>query len=412
MDGWPSTRVETNAVRFQGTDTLVTSLGRYAHAVNSGWVRLMAPRTPRGAIFSPGSDLPLAIPARENLAFLVYSPQASYLPYLRGIYPGGALRRWTHPTEDLVVMTYRVSREQWASTQGALATTPSGLSQRVATLGQLPASPAQDMGPVRWTAGLRAPRYWNYAFLAGPGPARLTIDGKAVLTVPDGAGPSSATVALARGLHAVTYEAPWRRGGDPLLRWSSEPGSGGPTPAAPDWQPIRPEELTPGLTARQGLLGVVKIAGLPAQRRIDGTLATCCLSDQVNAWGKPYEAVWTGTLTAADSGDYGMGLFVSGTADLELDGRRVLRAEGDGSQESRTTIALTAGTHAVKLSLSVASGPGVLEWTWTPPGKSPSIVPPSALSPPAGSGIGPAAEASVLGASDSQPLRSPLSTIP
>ena len=36
MDGWPSTRVETNAVRFQGTDTLVTSLGRYAHAVNSG----------------------------------------------------------------------------------------------------------------------------------------------------------------------------------------------------------------------------------------------------------------------------------------------------------------------------------------------------------------------------------------
>src|SRR5207253_10465715 len=109
---------------------------------------------------------------------------------LRAIYPGGALPRRTHRTEDRVGMTYRVSRAQWASTQGALATTPSGLSQRVATLGQLSASPAQDTGPVRWTAGLRAPRYWNYAFLAGPGPARLTLDGKAVLTGPDGAGPS------------------------------------------------------------------------------------------------------------------------------------------------------------------------------------------------------------------------------
>ncbi len=408
MDGWPYRRIETDAVRVQGTDTLITSLGRSSHMVNSGWIRLMAPDAQRGGIPSPGSDLPLAVPAQENLAFLVYPRQPFYLPYLRELYPGGSTQRWTHPSEGLVLTTYRLSREQWAATQGALARAVKGRSLRVATLGAVPTGWTNYVGPMRWTAGLRAPRYWNYSFQIGPGPARLAIDGKEVLAVPAGTPALTATVTLARGVHAVSYEGTLAAAGHPaLFRWASTLSPGAPL----DWRLARPEELTPGLPAPAGLYGIIQIPGRPEQRRIDGAIATCCLSEQANAGGRPYEAQWTGALTAPATGDYAIGLFAEGVADLKLDGRTVIRTNGERGDASSAAVRLTAGPHAVALSFHVATGPGSLEWTWTPPGGTLSIVPPSALSPPPGAGMGPPVSLGLLGTPEQQPAQSPLTTV-
>ena len=89
MDAWPGPRTETAVVKDQGTDTLVVTLGRSFHMVNSGWIRLIAPFTPRGGLESPGSNLPLALPADHSLTFMLYPNQEAYLPYLQALYPVG-----------------------------------------------------------------------------------------------------------------------------------------------------------------------------------------------------------------------------------------------------------------------------------------------------------------------------------
>src|SRR5207244_8963263 len=85
MDRWSSPTREGQAVARQGTDTLVMTMGRAFHVVNSGWVRLLAPFTPRGGLESPGSELPLALPPEHDVAFMVMRNQPYYLPFVRAI---------------------------------------------------------------------------------------------------------------------------------------------------------------------------------------------------------------------------------------------------------------------------------------------------------------------------------------
>jgi hypothetical protein len=178
MDSWPGARVEADAVRAQGTDTLLASVGWSSHMVISGLVRLMAPDTPLAGILSPGSDLPLAVPADRNLAFVVYANRPAYLPYLQEVYPGGALKPWHQPDGRLVVTTYRLSRQQWSAAQSALAWPPGeGTPVRVDRIGIAPAGWRHYPSAMRWTAGLRVPRYWNYGFRLGRGSTRLIVDG-------------------------------------------------------------------------------------------------------------------------------------------------------------------------------------------------------------------------------------------
>ena len=82
--------------------------------VNSGWVRLLAPYTPRGGVKDPGKDLPLALPADKNLAFMVFPEQAKYIPFLQSIYPGGGLIPYRHDPDGLITSIYRISQGQWA----------------------------------------------------------------------------------------------------------------------------------------------------------------------------------------------------------------------------------------------------------------------------------------------------------
>jgi hypothetical protein len=411
---WPHPTILGQAVNEQGTDTRVFTLSRQQHMVNAGWVRLLAPWTPRGGIQAPGSHLPLAEPAGNNIAFLVFPAQEAYLPYLAELYPGGATRRYVHPTEQLMFTTYRLPREDWAALQGATAHDPSGEQYRVAGLGMPPEGWSAYPSAMRWTAGLTVPQYWNYAVRIGPGPARLEINGVEVLSVPEGTPVMSATLSLARGKHAVNFEGYLASRGEPAMfeiaQIPEEIPDQPPSPLA--WASPGTDMLAAGWDEPRGLYGVVSTDGRAEQRTIDPTLATCCLSAQTRADGRPYTATWTGSLAAPARGVYSMTLLSQGAISLKINGSAVFEAGEPSDRPRGFTMELTEGEHTVEIVYTVPEGPGGIEWVWTPPGGTTSIVPPSALSPPDGAGVGPPLSPEELGPWERQPVDAPVETVP
>jgi len=412
MDRWPQPNVLGRAVADQGPNALVATVGELFHMVNSGWVRLLAPHADRGGIESPGASLPLAIPADHDLAFLIFPSQNYYLPYLRTLYPGGSFHPYIHPTEKLVLTIYRIPRAKVAAEQGALATPLHGKPWHVPTLGFAPPGLTTYPSAVRWSAGLRVSQYGNYSIRIGPGPARLAIDGKMVLTVPAGKTVQSTTLALARGQHAISYDgtvtAPGRTA---LFEWKAQ---GSPT-VQDAWNTVPTEALDSTLQSPRGLYGVSQVEGGPTVHRIDGALATCCLRDDLGAATQPFETRWVGTLRAPVSGNYSMSLFSQGTVTFRIDGRSlfnvVAAAAGTltGDTTTTTSIRLRAGIHRVQVVYRAAGTPGALEWWWKPPHGTSSIVPPTVLAPPPGAGVGPPVSPSVLGLQ--QPVDIPLVVI-
>jgi hypothetical protein len=408
MDEWSEPTLMGRVVHEQGDDTQVFSLGRQSHIVNQGWVRLLAPNTPVGGLPASGTDLPVPLPADWNLAFMVMPEQPHYLPYLRMLYPTGTVTPAVDRGQTQFNM-YRVSKEHWLATQGALAMPPQGDPVRVAQLGAAPPGWSTFSTRMRWTATWRVPRYWNYAVRIGPGPARLSIDGTPVLTVPEGVGLRSAQVSLAQGDHFVDYDGMLESADRPArFEWASLPTPQRHQPAPPlEWQPVPRGMLWATARGPDGLVAVVTSEGRAEQRRLDGTLATGNLSAQVQSGGRPYTATWTGTLKAPLSGTYAMTLFALGAIDLRIDGQPVLRTDGPHDQPVEGTVALQAGPHPVEVLYRVKAGPGALDWTWTPPGGERSLVPRSVLAPPRAAGVGPPVPLEVLGTRDKMPTSEP-----
>ena len=376
-DRWVQPNAEGRAVAQAGPGTLVITIGRSFHMVNSGWVRLLAQRTPRGGLQAPG-DLPLSLPARTGLAFMLYPDQmAAYLPLLRSLYPGGMLKRFTHPDAGLMFVHYRVPRAEWARTQGARVAV-AGRSKRVPTLGEPPAGWRRFPARMQWSAGLRVPEYGNYAFAAKGGDATLAIDGVPVLG--DGR-PHRATVALPAGMHAVDLTAKVTASGQTPLEWSGAPVASSATPLLP----IAKYELSSQQVHPVGLLGRIAVDGEIWDRRLDATLATCCLYDEVGR-GRPVTARWRGTLVAPRAGTYSLDVFSQGLLELRLDGTVVLRSATDADSVTHARLRLERGPHELVVMYRMSRSPGGIEVMWTPPGGRPSIVPPSALRPPRAAG--------------------------
>jgi 4-amino-4-deoxy-L-arabinose transferase-like glycosyltransferase len=402
LDAWAHTRLEGGAVAKEGRDAWVVSLGPHFHMVNSGWVYHLAPDSFRAGILSPGFYLPLTLPANRDLAFLFYPGQEEYRHLVEAIYPGGSLHRVPPPPGQWIFDVYRVSRAAWHAAQGALAHLADGTSLRVPGLGD-PGPGARPGSALRWTAAMRVPRFGNYAFRVGPGPARLAIDGREILRIAARDPAAVTSACLARGDHFVELEgAPAREGAPALLLWAP-PWAPANTGAAPAFQALWPAMLRPLAAPPGGLFGVVTFRGGRRQERLDGTLATGDLSDELQFGGEPYRAVWRGSLVAEAPGEYAMGLLASGSAELRIDGRAVLRTE---SREKTVgaSVALGAGEHAVELSFEGSVQPARLEWTWTPPGGETSVVPPSALRPPRGAGVSAPCKPEDFGPSDRPPL--------
>jgi len=412
MDMWPYTRVEGATVAQQGKDAWVISLGDQFHMVNSGWVRLLAPFASRAGVLSPGSQLPLPIVADRGLAFLIYQRQAHYLPYLAEILPGGTVTRVSHPPGIFMFFVYRVPKEAWARQQGALVFSPGSPAVRVATLGEPPSGWTKFPSPMKWSGALRVNQYWNYGFRIGPGPARLVIDGREVLKVPAGEATATANVCLARGNHGILFEGVTGEAGQAaLFEWSLLTRENSGDPNSRTWQKVPTTMLRPTNRPPGGLFGMIEAPGR-SQHRLDATIATGGLTEEFHSGG-PFEATWKGTLNAPATGRYEMALRAAGgPAELRLDGNSVVQADGEGDEMVRNRIALDAGPHRVELTYHVRHAPGALEWIWRPPGGVESIVPPTVLSPPPGSGVESELSFDVLGDREFQPVDQPTFTTP
>jgi hypothetical protein len=223
-------------------------------------------------------------------------------------------------------------------------------------------------------------------------------------------------VSLARGDHQVVYEGMLTTPDQPaLFQWAAEGYHEFDQPVPPlDWQAVPTEQIQPRPDPPGGLYALVRLANpdRAEQHRLDNTLATCCLTEQLHTDGAPYDVTWSGTLTAPASGVYSMTLFTQGATTLTLDNTPVFQTDQAQDEALTGAVSLTAGAHPVTVTLHVDGGPGGLEWTWTPPGGVQSIVPPSALKPPDGVGVGPPLPPALLGKPDLQPSDRPLDIVP
>lgn len=398
LDGWPYPRIEGGTIAREGRDAWVVSMGNQFHMVNSGWVYHLAPDSHRAGILSPGFHLPLTLPANRDLVFLFYPGQEAYRHLTEALYPGGSLRRVPLPPDQWVFDVYRVPRASWRAAQGALAHVPGGPVRVPALADAVPG--ARPGARVRWTAAVRVPRYGNTGFRLGPGPARLAIDGREVLSVAPGEPAKETSLCLARGDHFIELESGGGEGPPARLLWAP-PWNAGEQPA---FQAIPAAILRPLSEPPGGLFGVVTFRDGRRQERLDGALATWSLGEEFQFGGEPFEVVWRGSLVAPAPGSYGMGLLASGTAALRIDGKSVLQSEGAHDRPVESSVVLGPGEHAVELSFKQSVEPSRLEWTWTVPGGETSIVPPSALRPPRGAGVSPACQPGDFGRSDRPPL--------
>jgi len=403
LDQWPAPRAEGQAVAALGPGTWALGLGRQFHMLNSGWVYLYAPDVLRGGVLSPGSALPVNLLPNRDLAFAVYPSQSFYLPLLKELYPGGRTERVTHEPDIHVYDLYRIPRRAWASRQGAIVEERGRPAGHVPTLG---ASPPGASGPVRWIATLRAPRFWNYGFRIGPGPARLSIDGTTVLDVPAGHEAGEAAVCLAMGDHHVVLDGVAASRREALLRWAIADESGA-LGERPNWSEIPPARLVAEESPPGGLFCRLFRDGRPEIDRRDRTIASGGLGDDVS-FAPPFRALWTGKLLVPETGTYRMTFDAQGEVEMKIDGSVVYRSEGEGEEGASGDVALTQGAHDLAIRYGAVHAPGYIEWRWRPPSGIESIVPPSALVPPPGAGVGPPQPLETLGPAEFQPREHPV----
>ncbi len=403
---WPRPIAEGRALSEQPRGALLVTIGRQYFLINAGWVRWLAPDKQHGGVASPDTNLPLPRLADRDLTFMTFAPRFNYLPYIQDLYPGGGAKSYYHPTEGHMFDLYTLPQATWAASQGAIATPPNGVKQPVDSFGLTPPGWHTYPSPMRWSAGLYAPRYWNYALRIGPGPATLNIDGQTVLTVPLGSAIMTATLSLARGYHYVAYDGTLTSPGhDATFQWSVAP----PFPAA--WHTPRREELSALQTAPRGLYGVVDFANRPQQRLIANSLLINSLSNQLGSF-ENYTATFTGKLLAPRDGDYQMEIYAQGGIDLQIDGKPVIQSP-QTNDAMKGVATLTYGPHTVRCVMHVEGDGGRLEWSWTTPDGAYSIIPPSALVPdPLGVGVGPSQDVAVYGDPTDQPAEEPMESIP
>lgn len=403
LDRWPFTRVEGAIADEAGTGGWALTVGVDGHMVNSGWVRLQAPRALRMGVATPGIALPLAIPAVRDLSFLVYARQLYYLPYLESIYPGGQRREARHFPNELVATMYRVPLAAWAPRRGTLVSVAGAPPVRVDAIGDPPPGPVnagRTARPARWSAALRVPRFGNVRFSIGGGV--LAVDGREILRARGAA--RETTVSLPEGDHRVEFTAPLAGTPVPFL-WAPE--------GEPSLRRTRRSELWAVDGPPQGLLGTYAAPNMPVQLRLDSTIAAMSLGADFDvdvAW----IARWKGTLVAPASGPYVFGFLTNGgTVEMTLDGGSPRRTTGDDEKIERfKPIPLARGPHAVEIVYRVEHRPAAIDWIWAPPGGAESLVPPSVLRPPEGAGPRPPLPPETVTELDARQRSSPFLFVP
>jgi hypothetical protein len=391
---WTPETHEGQVVAANGATGPVYSIEMQEHTVNSGWVRLLAPKAERGRVPNPGRELPFVAPVGGTLDpnqqrpnyfpdagqgfYVLMTPdpnQRPYIPLLQQLYPeaqvgdGGGDQR----------QSVEVSAAGVDAVSGVTAVDATGATRAVNRFGEVPTDLSLPTD-LSWHAGVRLPTTGNYQFDASaPGRVQLKVDG---IPVADGTGSASAHAQAAGGLHFVELEAPV---GSPVDQ----------VKLLIDGSELGPNQTYRLMDAPWGLLmHLGKPTGTPVDTYLDSTVSMAFLDPELSNVGPPNSLVWSGTLLAPRTGTYRMAFASEDTMHLQIDGQPVqivtIKPDGWANVGEGTTLELTAGPHPVQITLDVTHGGRELaRWNWVPPLESGavdtttprSVVPPQVLRP-------------------------------
>ncbi len=223
-----------------------------------------------------------------------------------------------------------------------------------------------------WSGFLYAPRYGPYSLrLITPGPGLLELDGNVIF---NDAGEQLTGLPLAQGNHSIRVRAEGAPG-QVALYWQP-PGAG--ETLIPQWVLYAPP------IANHGLLGSYypndRWEGQPALQRIDPFLD---MYFHFTPLPRPYTVEWTGSLDAAQSGLYKLGLRAVQEAQLYLDGNPLVTTFAP-NENIDAAVTLEAGLHDLKVRYKDNTDRSRIHLFWTTPGGIMEPIPSQNLWPPLG----------------------------
>ena len=335
-------------------------------------------------VVAPAGILPITDAGEKGAAFLIYPHNAHYLPLIQLFHPEGVTQAQTGRDGSTRFTSYTLTPAQLERGRALVATYRDATHKEVSRSEPNLGPRAARSGPVE---AARRARLSGDGLLAGwsgravygsfrfrvSGDARFEIDERTVL--PN----RNPTVEKAGSRHG----RPRSGRGDPLgaahghslpCGFRAGPGVGAGVPGASSGGAEPP---VPGPDRRalgRDLGGGERVPRLRRSDPFFGFREAASILD-----GKPFAARWGGSLQVASAGEYRFDLISNGAARLFLDAHEVKGAPGGPIPP----VSLASGSHDVELRYAWREGRAQLEWFWTPPGGSRSIVPPTVLRPAA-----------------------------
>lgn len=359
---WEVSTSQANYVASIGSQYRVYTLGTPGIYFSHGATRFLAPQTEGESLHNPGMGLPAPAGPDKNLAFLVYSPMAGYLPVLESLYPEGKEDTVSAHDGQRMFTAFKVDGAIAAHGEGLLAKYGDGERVEV-DAGSLGQTAAVLPSPVEWTGSLFIERAGNYQlFTEGP-PAEISLDGSCV---------GGTESPLAAGWHSLSIRSQLSASSSRLALRLRTPG--------------KPPQTVPGrFLYSRSLVGnirsrVTDTSGSTVESW-DRAIGFRNLSD-VSTMQPPATFVWDAVLTAPKGGRYQFDLNSTGEAELFIDQKAVASngAPDSGLRNAKGGLDLQAGPHEFRLRYSWQKNVmGMVEALWMPPGGQQSIIPPDAF---------------------------------
>jgi DNA-binding beta-propeller fold protein YncE/4-amino-4-deoxy-L-arabinose transferase-like glycosyltransferase len=331
--------------------------------------------------FNQAAHLPLREVSDRDAIYVLEPAIQQLLPLFQSYYPEGTLSEVRDRYKNLAFLTFKVTKEQQAATQGLYGRYFQGsdwagepaLERREAMLDfNWASSPLEPPFSAEWQGDLYAPRYGQYVLiLDSTSPASLTLDDQEILE--SGSGLRRKGLLLPGGFHTLLVRAAVSEASGGLhLRWTA--------PGVAE-QVIPPTALYTLELAGNGLLGKYyqgnNWAGAPVYTQKDLFIFP---NDLVPA---PFSIEWEGKIYAPRAGADTFGPHSDDGSLLYLDGKLVVDNGGhhaDRYVENRLN--LTEGLHDLRLRYFQDDGGRRMELWWIPPGGAKEMVPVAYLFPP------------------------------
>jgi hypothetical protein len=358
-----------------GAGYQVRMVGRTWQPYDPEGMRYLVAGQDGATLYNPSAELPVPLAAGKGLAFIFAKDNAQYESAVAALYPGGTSGELKSHSGEHLFDTYVLTPAQAPAFYGVqldLVGMTGHAYQWGGKVDHVGAFPPGAAGPLhaRWSGALYIPAPASYRISLTGGPAGLVLDGQpAALPL---------TQTLLPGWHRLVVTADVA-GPVPLQLRLGVAGGAASDPEVPTTA-LWPTPPT------AGLLGAVGTPGTAAPARIDPFLGFTAVSEPIvigpgQQAAAPLQARWVGGLQVPTGGSYTLEINTDGSAVLVVDGKPALAACSTGAAVAAPAqLTLTAGWHPLQLDYAAQPGRLILEFYWTPPGGTRSLVPPTALS--------------------------------